>query len=130
MQRHRWEKYGKDLSKKRDALLRAKFGQNPATVIRIQPYDAGEYLGRTLDARFSPTRMAEFLAVHLETKQEQARELGIEDDNLAAWTAALYNGGAVNVRRMRAGLISSLRETQKYMKAVPARAARLDRILS
>lgn len=129
MQRHRWEKYGKDLEKKRDVLLRAKFGQNPVTVIRTKPYEAGEYLGRTLDARFSPTQMAEFLAVHLETKQQQARELGIKDDHLAAWTAALYNGGAVNVRRMRAGLIGSLRETQKYMKAVPARKARLDRAL-
>lgn len=130
MQRHRWEKYGKDLAHRRDALLRANFGRNPATVIRTKPYEAGEYLGRTLDARFSPTQMANFLAVHLETKQEQARELGIKDDNLAAWTAALYNGGAVNVRRMRAGLIGSLRETQKYMKAVPARAAQLDRTLS
>ncbi|HET7704669.1 MAG TPA: hypothetical protein VFM36_01145 [Thermoanaerobaculia bacterium] len=129
MQRHRWEKYGKNLAKERDALLRAKFGQKPATVIRTKPYEAGEYLGRTLDARFSPTQMAEFLAVHLETKQEQARELGIKGDKLAAWTAALYNGGAVNIRRMRAGLISSLRETQKYMKAVPARKARLDRAL-
>jgi hypothetical protein len=129
MQRNRWEKYGKELSNRRDALLRAKFKQSPATVIRTKPYEAGEYLGRTLDARFSPTQMAKFLAVHLETKQQQARALGIEEDKLASWTAALYNGGAVNIRRMRAGLISSLRETQKYMKAVPARTARLDRAL-
>jgi hypothetical protein len=48
---------------------------------------------------------------------------------LDAWTAALYNGGAVNIKRMRAGLIGSLQETQKYKKAVPARAERLDRSL-
>lgn len=130
MQRLRWEKYGKDLGEKRDALLRAKFEQNPVTVIRTRPYEAGEYLGRTLDARFSPTQMAEFLAAHVETKQQQALELGIRGDKLPAWTAALYNGGAVNVRRMRAGLIGSLSETEKYMKAVPARKARLDRALS
>ena len=129
MQRDRWEKYGKELEKRRDVLLRARFGADPVTVIRTKPYEAGEYLGRELDARFSPTQMARFLATHLETKQEQARELGIEEKKLAAWTAALYNGGAVNVRRMRAGLISSLRETQKYMKAVPDRTARLERAL-
>ena len=73
--------------------------------------------------------MAEFLAAHLASKQQQARELGVAEEKLDAWTAALYNGGAVNVKRMRAGLIASLRETQKYMQAVPARMARLERAL-
>ena len=73
--------------------------------------------------------MAEFLAAHLSTKQQQARELGVSEEQLPAWTAALYNGGAVNVKRMQAGLIRSLRETDKYMKAVPARTAKLDRVL-
>jgi hypothetical protein len=129
LQRNGWAKYAKDLSARRDTLLRARFGQTPATVIRTRPYEAGEYLGEALDARFSPTQMAEFLAAHLTTKQQQARELGVAEENLAAWTAALYNGGAVNVKRMQAGLIGALRETDKYMKAVPARTARLDRIL-
>ncbi|HEX2121190.1 MAG TPA: hypothetical protein VHL59_06050, partial [Thermoanaerobaculia bacterium] len=129
LQRTGWAKYERSLTSRRDALLRAKFGQSPATVIKTRPYEAGEYLGETLDARFSPTQMAEFLAAHLTTKQQQARELGVAEENLAAWTAALYNGGAVNVKRMQAGLIGALRETEKYMKAVPDRTARLDRVL-
>jgi hypothetical protein len=129
LQRAGWTRYARALSERRDALLRARFGQSPATVIQTRPYEAGEYLGKALDARFSPTRMAEFLASHLGTKQQQARDLGIAEESLPAWTAALYNGGAVNVKRMRAGLIGSLRETQKYMKAVPQRTARLERVL-
>jgi hypothetical protein len=129
LQRNGWEKYAKELTARRDTLLRARFKQSPATVIRTRPYEAGEYLGEALDARFSPTNMAEFLAAHLETKQQQARELGVAEENLDAWTAALYNGGAVNVKRMQAGLIGALRETEKYMKAVPDRTARLDRVL-
>lgn len=72
--------------------------------------------------------MAEFLAVHLATRQKQARELGIPEEDLDSWTAALYNGGMVNIKRMNAGLIGSLRETeQQYMKKVPDRMARLER---
>jgi hypothetical protein len=41
-------------------------------------------------------------------------------------TAALYNGGSHNVKRMLAGLIVSLPETQRYMKKVPATARRLE----
>lgn len=129
LQRTGWSRYERDLTARRDALLRKKFGQKPATVILTQPYEAGEYLAKVLDARFSPPQMAEFLAAHLATKQQQARELGIPEDQLDAWTAALYNGGAVNIKRMRAGLIGSLRETEKYMRAVPARHERLERVL-
>lgn len=129
VQRKGWERYARALTDRRDALLRARFGQSPATVITTRPYEAGEYLGQALDARFSPTQMASFLATHLETKQQQARDLGIAEENVPAWTAALYNGGALNVKRMRAGLIGTLRETQKYMKAVPQRTARLERVL-
>lgn len=129
LQRNGWAKYERALTARRDALLRARFGQSPATVIQTRPYEAGEYLGEALDARFSPTQMAEFLAAHLTTKQQQARELGVAEENLAAWTAALYNGGAVNVKRMQAGLIGALRETEKYMKAVPARTAKLEKVL-
>jgi hypothetical protein len=45
-------------------------------------------------------------------------------------TAALYNGGSHNVKRMIVGLISSLPETQRYMKKVPATRRRLDRSLA
>lgn len=127
LQRNGWEKYAKALIARRDTLLRQHFGQSAATVLQTRPYEAGEFLGETLDARFSPTEMARFLATHLSTKQQQARELGVPEENLAQWTAALYNGGAVNVKRMQAGLIGALRETEKYMEAVPARTALLDR---
>ena len=129
VQRNGWKRYERDLTNRRDTLLRKKYGQKPATIFVTRPYEAGEYLSTALDVRFSPTQMAKFLAAHLETKQEQARELGIGEEGLDAWTAALYNGGAVNIKRMRAGLIGSLTETQKYMKAVPARTARLERTL-
>jgi hypothetical protein len=129
LQRAGWAKYERALTAQRDALLRKHFGQPAATVIQARPYEAGEFLGKTLDARFSPTQMAEFLAAHLTTKQQQARELGVPEDKLAAWTAALYNGGAVNVKRMQAGLIGALVETEKYMEAVPARTALLERVL-
>jgi hypothetical protein len=129
LQRTGWERYARSLEARRDSLLEERYGQKASTVILSRPYEAGEFLGEALDARFSPKQMAEFLAKHLETKQQQARELGIEETDLDQWTAALYNGGAVNVRRMQAGLIDSLRETQKYMKAVPARSALLEKIL-
>jgi soluble lytic murein transglycosylase-like protein len=129
LQRTGWAKYERTLTAQRDTLLRKRFGQSPAVVIREHPYEAGEYLGETLDARFSPKQMAEFLAAHLTTKQQQARDLGVAEENLAAWTAALYNGGAVNVKRMQAGLIGALRETEKYMEAVPKRTAQLERVL-
>lgn len=129
LQRNGWTRYAKTLTARRDTLLRNHFGQKPAVVIQTRPYEAGEYLGKTLDARFSPSQMAEFLAAHLTTKQQQARELGIAEEHLAEWTAALYNGGAVNVKRMQAGLIGALRETEKYMKAVPGRAAQLENVL-
>ena len=129
LQRTGWTRYAKTLAARRDTLLRQQFGQSAATVIQTRPYEAGEYLGETLDARFSPSQMAEFLAAHLTTKQQQARDLGVADEHLAAWTAALYNGGAVNVKRMQAGLIGALRETEKYMQAVPARTAKLENVL-
>lgn len=127
LQRGAWAGYEKELSGRRDQLLRAHFREDPAKIYMNRPYEAGEFLGRTLDARFSPTQMAEFLAAHLATKQAQARELGIPDDELDSWTAALYNGGMVNIKRMHAGLIGSLRETELYMKKVPDRMARLER---
>ena len=37
--------------------------------------------------------------------------------------------GSDDPRVVQAGLIRSLRETDKYMKAVPARTAKLDRVL-
>jgi hypothetical protein len=129
LQRDGWARYAKALDERRDALLRQKYGQSATTVIMTRPYEAGEFLGRELDARFSPTEMAKFLALHLGTKQKQARELGVEEEMLDAWTAALYNGGAVNVKRMQAGLIGRLVETQKYMSMVPERNARLARLL-
>ena len=45
-------------------------------------------------------------------------------------TAALYNGGSHNVKRMLAGLIRTLPETEKYMKKVPATRRRLDGVIA
>ena len=125
LQTNGWSEYERSLSARRDQLLRNKFGQEPERIFLTRQYEAGEYLGTALDARFSPSKMAEFLSVHLATKQRQAIELGLPEENIEAWTAALYNGGAVNIRRMQAGLIGKLTETEKYMQTVPARSARL-----
>jgi hypothetical protein len=99
---------------------------DPAGIALTRPYEAGEVLGGRLDARFSPSRMAAFLTVHAQTKREQAIGLGVPDDEVEAWTAALYNGGLVNVTRLRAGLMSSLGETERYMQKVPALRQQLD----
>lgn len=121
-----WKRYAKSLETARDRVLRNEFGQPAARVIATRPYEAGEVLGEKLDARFSPKRMALFLNAHLHTKQQQARDLGIPEEELDQWTAALYNGGLVNVGRLRAGLLDSLRETEQYMKKVPAMKERLE----
>lgn len=126
VQQVNWKRYGESLEAERDRILARHFGEKPAKVMLERPYEAGEVLGERLDARFSPTRMAQFLAVHAQTKRQQAMALGVPEEELEAWTAALYNGGLVNVTRMRAGLMSSIRETENYMQKVPEMRARLD----
>ncbi|MGH9456608.1 MAG: hypothetical protein ACRD2J_03095 [Thermoanaerobaculia bacterium] len=129
LQRDGWKRYEIALTKKRDALLREHFDKDPDVIFVTNAYEAGEYLGRVLDARFSPTHMADFLAVHLATKQREAIALGFPEEKIDEWTAALYNGGAVNVKRMNAGLMDSLRETEKYMQSVPRRSGILARAI-
>ena len=126
LQQASWKEYAEELEDERDRLLRKRFGRDPVQVIRESPYEAGEVLGEELDARFSPTQMARFLSSHLATKRRQAIALGVAPDEVEAWTAALYNGGLVNVTRMRAGLLTSIQETQKYMQKVPELRERLD----
>jgi hypothetical protein len=126
VQQVNWKRYGESLEGERNRILARHFGGEPAKVMLERPYEAGEVLGERLDARFSPTRMAEFLAVHAQTKRQQAMALGVPEEELEAWTAALYNGGLVNVTRMRAGLMGSIRETENYMQKVPEMRARLD----
>jgi hypothetical protein len=126
LQQASWKTYAADLERERDKVLRAHFRQEPKRVILERPYEAGEVLGEKLDARFSPSQMARFLSAHMATKRRQAVDLGIGDDEVEAWTAALYNGGLVNVTRMRAGLLTSIQETQSYMKKVPELRERLD----
>lgn len=121
-----WKRYARDLEKQRNAVLRREFREDPVRVIQTRPYEAGEVLARELDARFSPTEMVRFLSAHLGTKQEQAIALGVPEHEVEQWTAALYNGGLVNVSRLRAGLLGSLRETENYMKKVPAMKERLE----
>jgi hypothetical protein len=121
-----WARYQHDLAAKRDVMLAHHFGDRADVVKKTRPYEAGEYLASALDERFSAERMASFLVAHLERKSLEARKLVDRDSEIEAMTAALYNGGAHNVKRMLAGLIGSLPETQKYMRKVPATRRRLD----
>jgi hypothetical protein len=129
VQRVSWQKYANELQKRRDAILEREYGTKASTVIMTRAYEAGELLGEKLDARFSPKQMAVFLARHLETKKNEAIALGVPEEEVDRWTAGLYNGGAHNVKRLRAGLLTSLRETQNYMVKIPQRKAILDRHL-
>jgi hypothetical protein len=121
-----WRRYQLELAAKRDELLEEHFGRPADEVKKDLPYEAAEFLGEALDERFSAQRMAEFLVRHLERKAEEARKLARKSDDVEEMTAALYNGGSHNVKRMLAGLIASLPETQRYMKKVPATRRRLD----
>jgi hypothetical protein len=126
VQQETWKRYAASLERERNQILRDHFRRDHVQIILQRPYEAGEVLGEKLDARFSPSKMARFLETHLMSKRQQAIGLGIPDDEIEAWTAALYNGGLVNITRMRAGLMPSIRETQNYMHKVPALRQRLD----
>jgi hypothetical protein len=125
-----WVKYQKDLIAKRDRMLEQHFGLDDKIVKKTMAYEASEYLGEHLDDRFSAKSMARFLVRHLDRKANEARELGATDEKIEQMTAALYNGGSHNVKRMLAGLIRSLPETDKYMRKVPATKRRLDDVLA
>jgi len=121
-----WARYQHDLIAKRDRMLEQHFHAPAKRIWKEDPYEAGEYLGDALDVRFSATKQAAFLVRHLERKAQEAKKLAGEEGNVNEMTAALYNGGSHNVKRMLAGLIVSLPETQRYMKKVPATARRLE----
>jgi hypothetical protein len=123
-----WKRYQDDLIAARDRVLEEHFGRSAALIKKERPYEAGEYLASELDLRFSARQMAAFLVRHLERKSEEARRLADsdDDDRIEEMTAALYNGGSHNVKRMLAGLIASLPETQHYMRKVPQTRRRLD----
>jgi hypothetical protein len=123
-----WKRYQDDLIVARDRALEEHFGRSASLVKKEQPYEAGEYLASELDLRFSARQMAGFLVRHLERKSQEARRLSDsdDDDRIEEMTAALYNGGSHNVKRMLAGLIASLPETQHYMRKVPETRRRLD----
>jgi hypothetical protein len=125
-----WVKYQKALIAKRDAMLEAHFEMDHKTVKRTMAYEASEYLGEHLDDRFSAKSMARFLVQHLDRKGVEARKYASSDEDIEAWTAALYNGGSHNVKRMLAGLIRTLPETEKYMRKVPATRRRLDSVIA
>ena len=120
-----WSRYQHELMAKRDSMLASHFGEPAAVVKMTRPYEAGEFLAENLDERFSARIMAAFLVRHLDRKSEEAKKLAKNRD-VEEMTAALYNGGSHNVKRMLAGLIRSLPETQRYMKKVPATRKRLD----
>ncbi|HEX8255423.1 MAG TPA: hypothetical protein VF846_19945 [Thermoanaerobaculia bacterium] len=126
-----WVQYQKALIAKRDAMLEEHFGMDDETVKRTMAYEASEYLGEHLDDRFSAKSMARFLVRHLDRKGDEARQLGATGEReIEAMTAALYNGGSHNVKRMLAGLIRKLPETEKYMQKVPATRRRLDSVIA
>lgn len=129
-QHEAWDDYEDDLAARRDQMLEEHF-QQPASVIKkLRAYEAGEYLAEHLDVRFSAPKMAAFLVSHLEHKAEEAKKLAGEREDLDTVTAALYNGGSHNVKRMRAGLITSLPETEHYMHKVPAMRRHLDAVIA
>ena len=127
-----WVKYQKELIAERDAMLEQHFGMDARIVKKSMAYEASEYLGEHLDDRFSAKSMARFLVCHLDRKGVEARRLakGKSERQIEEMTAALYNGGSHNVKRMLAGLIRSLPETEKYMKKVPATRRRLDGVIA
>ena len=110
-------------------MIEKHFGMRAAYVKKTMPYAASDYLGATLDERFSAKNMAAFLVRHLDRKANEARTLAKSESQIEEMTAALYNGGSHNVKRMIAGLIASLPETQRYMKKVPATRRRLDAVI-
>jgi len=121
-----WVRYQHELMIRRDEMLERHFGIPSSEAKKNMAYEAGEYLAAELDERFSPTEMAAFLVCHLENKAEEARTLARRERDVEEMTAALYNGGSHNVKRMLAGLIASLPETENYRKKVPATRRRLD----
>lgn len=125
-----WAHYQKDLIAKRDRMLVRHFRMDAKTVKRTMAYEASEYLGEHLDDRFSAKSMAKFLVRHLDRKSVEARKLAPREKDVERFTAALYNGGSHNVKRMLAGLIRSLPETEKYMRKVPATRRRLDGVIA
>ncbi len=125
-----WVKYQKELIAKRDRMLEEHFGLDDKYVKKAMAYEASEYLGEHLDDRFSAKSMARFLVRHLDRKSVEARKFAKSEKDVERWTAALYNGGSHNVKRMLAGLIRSLPETEKYMKKVPATRRRLDGVIA
>ena len=125
-----WARYQKDLIAKRDRMLEQHFGMSHKVVKRTMAYEASEYLGAELDDRFSAKSMARFLVRHLDRKRGEAEKLAGSKRNVEEMTAALYNGGSHNVKRMLAGLIGTLPETEKYMKKVPATRRRLDSVIA
>jgi len=125
-----WVRYQKELIAKRDRMLEKHFRMDAATVKKSMAYEASEYLGENLDDRFSAKSMAKFLVRHLDRKTNEARKLATKEKDVERMTAALYNGGSHNVKRMLAGLIRSLPETEKYMRKVPATRRRLDGVIA
>ncbi|HEX7149867.1 MAG TPA: hypothetical protein VF618_00145 [Thermoanaerobaculia bacterium] len=125
-----WRRYQLELAAKRDEMLVDHFKRDASYIKKEMAYEASEFLGEHLDERFSAKKMAAFLVRHLDRKATEARKLASSESEVEAMTAALYNGGSHNVKRMLAGLIRTLPETQKYMQKVPATRRRLDGVIA
>jgi hypothetical protein len=125
-----WVKYQKELIAERDRMLEKHFGMDDKVVKKTMAYEASEHLGEHLDDRFSAKSMSRFLVRHLDRKSAEARKLAKSEKDVERMTAALYNGGSHNVKRMLAGLIRTLPETERYMRKVPATRRRLDGVIA
>jgi hypothetical protein len=130
VQRRAWRSYHDELAARRDAILRDTWGTSEKRVLEVAAYEAGEMLALQLDVRFSPTRMAEFLSRHFESKVAEAAAMGVDEEKVEELAVGLYNGGAHNIKRMMSGLIVSLPETDAYMKKVPDLRSTLEATLA
>ena len=124
IQKNAWNNSQANLIRQRDNLLYAKYHQESKIIMKNNQYAAGEYLAGALDIRFSPSAMAPFMISHFDQKLNEARELGLNDDQLQLAIRA-YNGGWLNVLRSKSGLIS-LPENDNYLSRVQNLSAKID----
>ena len=115
-----WKAYHDELVFRRDELIRTRLRLDPARAKSDHAYRIAEFLGCELDARFLPADSARFLARHLESRFEAAAALGFTGVEQERWALALYNGGSHNVKRLVAGLMKTLPETDNYVVKIPA----------
>lgn len=119
-QRENWVAYHDEITGRRDRLIREGLGLDPDQAKKNHAYLIAEFLGCELDARFLPAESARFLVRHLDSRFDDAEALGFSGADRERWALALYNGGSHNVKRLVAGLMRTLPETDRYVVKIPA----------